>query len=150
MTSDEQAFRSGLRASPGDENARLAYADWLCDHGREAEGERQKLMLPGYRVLVQLEREPRDFDVCFGFKNDATVSSKRPNDKCGLPVDWWKRLKGDIILHPEKKNTWVMTWKDYSTALEATDAAALAFARLGGKKRTWLLNLAEKFASRKR
>jgi uncharacterized protein (TIGR02996 family) len=32
MTSDEQAFMNAIAAHPGDDTARLVYADWLDDH----------------------------------------------------------------------------------------------------------------------
>lgn len=145
-----------MAQSPGDENARLAYADWLCDHRRDAEGERQKLMIPGYRVLVQLERMPLEIDPCNDFPNGSFEFDWNSDNQFKKLLygerafhEWWEYKQGRECL----PSCWAHAIyggpvSKFPSLTAAFDAAALAFARLDGKKRTWLLNLAEKFAAR--
>ena len=53
MADDEMAFFRAVSAAPADATTRLVYADWLSDHGRDAEAEGWRWaaaagLVPGY------------------------------------------------------------------------------------------------------
>lgn len=138
--SEEDAFRAALAERPDDETARLVYADWLDERDRHEEAARHR---GGYRALVKLRRQPRDIDyyrdggshTMHCFSNKSSVGMQHPNDLCGLPSDWFSRMKPPADLHQNAPDC----WRDYRTAEEAWEAAAMAFAELPPERRAELL-----------
>lgn len=148
MTPEEQAFVDALAAHPEDETTRLVYADWLTENGREKEGERQKRMAPGYRLMTELGMEPyvMDWDkseataprgcegVWFGWtfpQNPHSIFKKHI-----VPFDDWFGLIIAKNEYPAKRQ--VRNWSYFRR--DAKDVVALAFADLPPERQQEILS----------
>ncbi len=143
--SDEAALLAAIAASPGDETARLVYADWLQEQDRGTEAVRQRLMAPGYRVLAALgvsaspEVDPTEDGPRLWVLGTLDNSSAR-NGPWGerharalLPHDWFELV---LRVHEFDGNV----WRYRRTRDELMDAAALAFIHLPPDRRQELLD----------
>ncbi len=140
---DEDAFIAALAAAPGDEFTRCVYADWLDDHERYEDAAKQRLMAPGYRALVVQGRVPREIE--FGPGKGAMycfashfVGGEKLNALCAIPGDWFQAIPVPE-LYPHLRQSSPEFWRDYHTARQANDAAALAFAMLPLERQDELL-----------
>lgn len=115
--SDGKAFTERLAAHPGDEAARIAYANWLDEHGRTEEAAQQRRTAPGHRVLAVMGKEPWS-SMGPGFEWHEALGANKP---CDLPDDWFRLLGWGEDGVP---------WAVYATRDAALAAAALAFANL--------------------
>lgn len=140
---EEAALLAAVATSPGDETARLVYADWLQEQGRDADAARQRLMAPGYRALAALGvtahcagptgDEPRVW-VLGSLDNPGARNGawREPNARALLPHDWFELV---LRVHEFDSEWWVYR----ATRRALMDAAALAFVHLPPERQTELL-----------
>jgi uncharacterized protein (TIGR02996 family) len=134
---DEAAFLSHLAAHPEDETARGAYADWLDEHDRGEEAAKQRLMGPGYRAQAVRNFSPsmyakgkRTESICSKvmFHVWMGFASEFENDE--IPEDWYS------LINVSYKSKYWKAWREMAAA---TDAVALAFAKLPPERQAELL-----------
>lgn len=135
-TAEEAALLAAVAAEPGDETARLVYADWLEEHERPEEAAQQRKMAPGHRALAARRFRPTiytaDGDELTEWEPEARfyVWNGFPLLRSGLPADWW-----GLVVGGEKQGSSI----SFGTRAELTDAVALAFAHLPADRRQELL-----------
>jgi uncharacterized protein (TIGR02996 family) len=136
MGSEEQAFRAALDATPEDETARLVFADWLQEQGRDEDAASQRAMAPGYRVLLACKAMPQQADVNPGDWWWNRALDGYSLGKSYLPSDWFNILAGDKAgdgMFPPYK------YPPETTCEELMDAAAIAFSKLPAERQAELL-----------
>ena len=147
MTTEDH-FHALLDADPADHLTRLVLADWLADHDRYADEDRQRALAEGYTALKVNGRDcTTDRQGTFGI--DPTFRCpywNRAGDDvpCSLPDDWFKLLEVD-----GKTRTCAPAWmiRTDATVAELNEAAALAFTKLPPHRRQELLAPKEETAN---
>ncbi len=139
MTTDERAFLDQLALDPYAQFTRLVYADWLADHDRTDDEQRQRGLAEGYAALRELERRPRDDGVTdqhpFEWWNEGNS-----DDNFRLPDDWFPFLQGGVpwngsVCHEGS----TIFSRDFATLAAALESAAFAFSLLPAERKAELL-----------
>jgi uncharacterized protein (TIGR02996 family) len=142
--SDEQAFRSELRANPGDETTRMAYSDWLRDQGREADADLQLGAIRGWRAWVKLGRKPHGLPTSkFNYlSGSASITWLRVSHF--IPIDWADAVEMDGKSVRDENNpvTFMPLFghRKECSSEEIVEAAIEGFARLPLERQDELLN----------
>lgn len=125
----EDDFQYLLDLHPDDHTTRLVFADWL--------DERADPRAEGYRAMGVLRLHPMmPASREWGFWENRTDPSEF-SEPARLPVDWFAALGASsdafVTLHNDDGTRW------WATVRDASDAAALAFARLPAARQAELL-----------
>jgi uncharacterized protein (TIGR02996 family) len=90
VLSDEGTFLAAIKVTPLDEAAHGAYADWLDEHDRPEEADRQRQWVKAFDFIKQFTREIHD-----GYEYDddgerVPGSLKFDYRKVMDEVEWWR------------------------------------------------------------
>ena len=85
LSATEQALRAAIQATPADDAPRLAYADWLQEHGRDLEAVMQRRKVEARKLkadIVARTRTPEQYvwtddDAIYGSGWDAKVAREK-------------------------------------------------------------------------
>jgi uncharacterized protein (TIGR02996 family) len=92
MTGDESAFLAAIRATPEDQAPRGAYADWLDEHDRPEEADRQRRHVGAYEYICQFARAVEDGGYDYdedGEQIEGTL--KFDYAEVMAEVEWWRK-----------------------------------------------------------